>query len=87
MEWTRQVAALQGWAFEEWYGAPPRLLANVRFPAAYWRGGLVGLALAPSAACKRKPGRAPAQPVPGPRGETGDLDRQPPAARPRAAPT
>lgn len=47
MEWTRQVAALRGWAFEEWYGAPPRLLANVRFPAAYRRGGLVGLALAP----------------------------------------
>jgi hypothetical protein len=47
MEWTRRVAALRGWAFEEWYGAPPRLLANVRFLAGYRRGGLVGLALAP----------------------------------------
>ena len=35
MEWTRQVAALRGWAFEEWYGAPPRLLENVCFLAGY----------------------------------------------------
>jgi hypothetical protein len=28
MEWTRRVAALRGWAFEEWYGAP-RLLQSI----------------------------------------------------------
>ena len=41
MEWTRRVAALRGWAFEEWYGAPPRLLENVRFLAGYRRRGLI----------------------------------------------
>lgn len=41
MEWTRQVAALRGWAFEEWYGAPPRLLENVCFLAGYRRRGLI----------------------------------------------
>lgn len=47
MEWTRQVAALRGWAFEEWYGAPPRLLANVCFLAGYRRRGLVDEQLIP----------------------------------------
>ena len=37
--WTRQVAALRGWAFEEWYGADRRgCWTNVRFLAGYRRG-------------------------------------------------
>lgn len=48
MEWTRQVAALRGWAFEEWYGAAPRLLENVRFLAGYRRRGLIDEQLIPA---------------------------------------
>ena len=48
MEWTRQVAALRGWAFEEWYGAPPRLLENVGFLAGYRRRGLIDERLIPA---------------------------------------
>ena len=48
MEWTRQVAALRGWAFEEWYGAPPRLLENVCFLAGYRRRGLIDEQLIPA---------------------------------------
>lgn len=33
MEWTRAVAGLRGWGFEEWYGADPVLLANGSFLA------------------------------------------------------
>src|SRR5258707_13684516 len=40
MEWTGEVAALRAWAFEEWYGEPPRLLENVSFLAGYRRRGL-----------------------------------------------
>jgi hypothetical protein len=48
MEWTRQVAALRGWAFEEWYGAPPRLLENVCFLAGYRRRALIDEQLIPA---------------------------------------
>ena len=48
MEWTRQVAALRGWAFEEWYGAPPRLLENVRFLAGYRRRAVIDEQLIPA---------------------------------------
>ena len=48
MEWTRQVAALRGWAFEGWYGAPPRLLKNVCFLAGYRRRALIDEQLIPA---------------------------------------
>jgi len=48
MEWTRQIAALRGWAFEEWYGAPPRLLENVCFLAGYRRRALIDEQLIPA---------------------------------------
>jgi hypothetical protein len=48
MEWTRQVAALRGWAFEEWYGPPPRLLENVCFLAGYRRRALIDEQLIPA---------------------------------------
>lgn len=48
MEWTRQVAALRGWVFEEWYGAPQRLLENVSFLAGYRRRGLIEEDLIPA---------------------------------------
>ncbi len=47
MEWTRRVAGLRGWVFEEWYGAPPRLLDNVSFLAGYRRRGLIDQELIP----------------------------------------
>jgi hypothetical protein len=47
MEWTRQVVALRGWGFEEWYGAPPRLLANVAFLAGYRRRAVIDEGLLP----------------------------------------
>lgn len=31
MTWTRDVAGLRGWGFEEWYEAPKQVLANVTF--------------------------------------------------------
>lgn len=37
MAWTRETVAPRGWGFEEWYGAPPVLLANVAFLAGYRR--------------------------------------------------
>jgi hypothetical protein len=37
MGWTREVAGLRGWGFEEWYGADPGLLANVSFLAGWFR--------------------------------------------------
>jgi hypothetical protein len=49
MDWTRSVARLRGWGFEEWYGADPVLLANVSFPAGYRR---------PSVIDRRRPGQA-----------------------------
>jgi len=48
MEWTRQMVALRGWAFEEWYGAPPRLLENVCFLAGYRRRALIDEQLIPA---------------------------------------
>jgi hypothetical protein len=48
MEWTRRVAALRGWDFEEWYGAPPRLLGNVSFLAGYRRPGVIDGQLIPA---------------------------------------
>lgn len=33
MAWTRDVVGLRGWGFEEWYGAPRQMLANVGFLA------------------------------------------------------
>ncbi len=47
-EWTRQVAAQRGWAFEGWYGAPPRLLENVCFLAGYRRRALIDEQLIPA---------------------------------------
>lgn len=48
MDWTRRTAALRGWGFEEWYGAPRTLLANVSFLAGYRRGRVVDGSLIPS---------------------------------------
>lgn len=48
MEWTRAVAGLRGWAFEEWYGAAPVLLANVTFLAGYRRTSVIDLRLIPA---------------------------------------
>jgi hypothetical protein len=45
--WTRQVCAGRGWAFEEWSGADPGLLANVRFLAGYRRPALIDTGLIP----------------------------------------
>ncbi len=42
------MAALRGWAFEEWYGAPPRLLENVCFLAGYRRRALIDEQLIPA---------------------------------------
>lgn len=47
MEWTRRVAGLRGWGFEEWYGASPRLLDNVRFLAGYRRRAVIDTRLIP----------------------------------------
>ncbi len=48
MEWTREVTALRGWGFEEWYGASPRLLANVAFLAGYRRRTVIDATLIPA---------------------------------------
>jgi len=48
MAWTREVAALRGWGFEEWYGAPPVLLANVSFLAGYRRASVIDHGLIPA---------------------------------------
>jgi hypothetical protein len=47
MEWTRRVAGLRGWGFEEWYGASPVLLANVSFLAGYRRPAVIEERLVP----------------------------------------
>jgi hypothetical protein len=41
MEWTGRTAGLRGWGFEDWYGADPVLLDNVRFLAGYRRALVV----------------------------------------------
>jgi hypothetical protein len=48
MAWTKRVAALRGWAFEEWYGSPPGLVENVSFLAGYRRRGLIDEKLIPA---------------------------------------
>jgi hypothetical protein len=45
MAWTRDVVGLRGWGFEEWYGAPRQLLANVSFLAGYRRESVVDQSL------------------------------------------
>lgn len=47
MAWTRETVSSRGWAFEEWYGAPPRLLANITFLAGYRRPMVIEEALIP----------------------------------------
>jgi hypothetical protein len=47
MEWTRRTVGLRGWGFEEWYGAPPVLLGNVRFLAGYRRRAVIDDSLIP----------------------------------------
>jgi hypothetical protein len=47
MAWTRDVVSLRGWGFEEWYGAPRQVLANVGFLAGYRRDGVVDQSLIP----------------------------------------
>jgi hypothetical protein len=48
MEWTRRTVGLRGWGFEDWYGAPPRLLGNVRFLAGYRRRTVIDESLIPA---------------------------------------
>ena len=48
MEWTRRTVGLRGWGFEDWYGAPPRLLGNVRFLARYRRRTVIDESLIPA---------------------------------------
>jgi hypothetical protein len=48
MEWTRCTTGLRGWGFEDWYGAPPQLLANVRFLAGYRRRAVIDESLVPA---------------------------------------
>jgi hypothetical protein len=48
MEWTRHTVGLRGWAFEEWYGAPIDLVANVRFLAGYRRRSVIDETLIPA---------------------------------------
>lgn len=48
MEWTRSIVGLRGWDFEEWYGAPAGLLANVRFLAGYRRRAVIEASLLPA---------------------------------------
>ena len=48
MGWTREVAGLRGWGFEEWYGADPGLLANVSFLGGYRRPSVVDGRLVPA---------------------------------------
>jgi hypothetical protein len=47
MEWTKRMVGLRGWGFEEWYGAPPVLLGNVRFLAGYRRRVVIDGSLIP----------------------------------------
>jgi hypothetical protein len=47
MAWTRDVVGLRGWGFEEWYGAPRQVLANVCFLAGYRRDTVVDQSLVP----------------------------------------
>jgi len=47
MQWTRDTVGLRGWGFEEWYGAVPDLLANVRFLAGYRRRAVIDESLIP----------------------------------------
>jgi hypothetical protein len=48
MRWTERTVGLRGWGFEEWYGAPPQRLANVRFLAGYRRKRLIAEDLIPA---------------------------------------
>jgi hypothetical protein len=48
MEWTRRTVGLRGWGFEEWYGASPKLLSNVRFLAGYRRRTVIDESLIPA---------------------------------------
>lgn len=48
MEWTRRTVGLRGWGFEDWYGAPLHLLANVRFLAGYRRRAVIDECLVPA---------------------------------------
>jgi hypothetical protein len=48
MQWTRDTVGLRGWGFEEWYGAPPDLLTNVRFLAGYRRRAVIDESLIPA---------------------------------------
>lgn len=48
MQWTRDTVGLRGWRFEEWYGAPPDLLTNVRFLAGYRRRAVIDESLIPA---------------------------------------
>lgn len=48
MQWTRDAVGLRGWGFEEWYGAPPDLLTNVRFLAGYRRRAVIDESLIPA---------------------------------------
>lgn len=48
MQWTRVTVGLRGWGFEEWYGAPPTHLANVRFLAGYRRRSVIDGSLIPA---------------------------------------
>jgi len=47
MQWTRDTVGLRGWGFEEWYGAAPDLLTNVRFLAGYRRRAVIDESLIP----------------------------------------
>jgi hypothetical protein len=48
MRWARDTVGLRGWGFEEWYGAPPDLLTNVRFLAGYRRRAVIDESLIPA---------------------------------------
>ncbi len=61
MEWTRAVAGLRGWGFEEWYGADPVLLANVSFLAGYRRSSVIDGRLVPAVLAAAGGGRPVAE--------------------------
>lgn len=46
-DWTRRTVGLRGWGFEDWYGAPRTVLANVRFLAGYRRRSVIDEVLIP----------------------------------------
>jgi hypothetical protein len=48
MKWTNDTVGLRGWEFEDWYGAPAHLLANIRFLAGYRRRIVIEEALIPA---------------------------------------